>query len=198
VSGAPAAGRKPAILAAALAAPVLAAAVSTVLLGLDGAAGVFAVDLSSLAEHAAVQLVGATDAVDVRALFPVLDRQQAAALGYARGILRWNREQRHCGACGQPTVSGAGGTQRRCSAPAAEGYCSRGSSPPSSPWSRGPVSRLAACWPATVAPPGTRTPRWQDSSRSASAWRMRSAGRSPKRPACGWARGPMGIPGVAV
>jgi NAD+ diphosphatase len=117
VSGAPAAGRQPAILAAALAAPVLAAAVSTVLLGLDGAAGVFAVDLSSLAEHAAVQLVGATDAVDVRALFPVLDRQQAAALGYARGILRWNREQRHCGACGQPTVSGAGGTQRQCSGP---------------------------------------------------------------------------------
>lgn len=110
-------GGEPAMLPAPQAAGVLDAAADTVLLGLDGAAGVFAADLSPLAEPDAVALAGAGAAADVRALFGTLDRAQAAALGYARGILRWNREQRYCGACGQPTVSRGGGTQRQCRDP---------------------------------------------------------------------------------
>jgi NADH pyrophosphatase NudC (nudix superfamily) len=111
------AARQPVIIAAAQAAPVLAAAQTTVLLGLDGQAGVFAADLSPLPRSAATQLAGAAEAVDVRAMFGGLDWQLAATLGYARGILRWNREQRYCGACGQPAVSRSGGTQRLCSGP---------------------------------------------------------------------------------
>lgn len=93
---------------------MLAAATDPVLLGLDGEAGVFAVDLSLLSQESATRLAGATDAVDVRAIFTALGTQQAATLGYGRGILRWHREQRFCGACGQPASSRSGGTQRRC------------------------------------------------------------------------------------
>jgi NAD+ diphosphatase len=44
----------------------------------------------------------------------VLDAQRAAALAYARGLLRWHRDQRFCGACGAPSVPGDGGHQRTC------------------------------------------------------------------------------------
>ncbi len=85
-----------------------------VFLGLDGSAGVFAVDLSDLDEAAAAKLAGAAAAVDTRKLFAVLGAQRAAALAYARGLLRWHRDQRFCGACGAPSVPGDGGHQRTC------------------------------------------------------------------------------------
>jgi NAD+ diphosphatase len=95
---------------------VLAAAQSVVLLGLDDEGdGVFAADLSALDEQAAVRLANGTAAVDVRALFTGLSGADAAMLGYARGMLRWNREQRFCGACGAATDGRAGGHMRACS-----------------------------------------------------------------------------------
>lgn len=108
------AGHQPAILAAPAAAAVLAVATDTVLLGLDGEAGVFAVDLSPLKRADAIRLTGATDVIDVRVMFASLDPERAAALGYARGILRWHRDQRYCGSCGHLAASSHGGTQRRC------------------------------------------------------------------------------------
>ena len=116
-TGRPGPGSQPAILAAPAAAAALAAAAQTVLLGLDGEAGVFAIDLSRLERAEALGVAGATDAVDVRAMFTTLDAQQAATLGYALGILRWHRDQRFCGACGHPAASCQGGTQRRCTGP---------------------------------------------------------------------------------
>ncbi len=113
-SGRPGAGYRTAILAAPAAAAALAAATETVLLGLDGEAGMFAIDVSRLERAEALGVAGATDAVDVRAMFAALDAQQAATLGYALGILRWHRDQRFCGACGRPAASCHGGTQRRC------------------------------------------------------------------------------------
>ena len=187
-SGRPGTGSQPAILAAPAAAAALAAAAQTVLLGLDGEAGVFAIDLSRLERADALGVAGATDAADVRAIFTALDAQQAATLGYALGILRWHRDQRFCGACGHPTASCHGGTQRRCTsagcgkllfpriepavitlveAPGAVSRCllarHRGAAP-------GAFATLAASW------------------RSARAWKTRSAGKSPRRPACSWAR----------
>ena len=88
-----------------------------VFLGLDGEAGVFAVDLSDAGETAAARLAGASAAVDTRQLFPALDAQRAAALAYARGLLRWHRDQRFCGACGAPSVPGEGGHLRACTGP---------------------------------------------------------------------------------
>jgi len=104
----------PVRLARPAAGPVLAASAEPVFLGLDGDAGVFAVDLSELAEEAAVRLAGATEAADVRALFPGLPADQAAELAYARGLLRWHREQRFCGACGGGADSREGGHLRAC------------------------------------------------------------------------------------
>ncbi len=98
-------------------AAVLGVAADPVLLGLDGGAGVFAVDLSGLDRDEALRLTGAADAVDVRAMFAALGAQQAATLGYALGILRWHRDQRFCAACGHQAVSWQGGTQRRCLGP---------------------------------------------------------------------------------
>ncbi|MCM0674920.1 NAD(+) diphosphatase [Micromonospora phytophila] len=98
------------------AAGVLAAADETVFLGVDGTA-VFAVDLSGLSEDAAVELAGATVAVDVRALVGRLGPAEAAVQAYARGVLHWHRQQRFCGTCGASTVTGGGGYVRSCTGP---------------------------------------------------------------------------------
>jgi NAD+ diphosphatase len=124
VRGTPSAGHQPVMLPGPTAAgpgpgaaAVLAVAADPVLLGLDGEAGVFAVDLSGLDRGEALRLTGAADAVDVRAMFATLGAQQAATLGYALGILRWHRDQRFCAACGHQAASWQGGTQRRCLGP---------------------------------------------------------------------------------
>jgi NAD+ diphosphatase len=105
---------EPVLLAASAAAALLKKADGWAFLGLDGEAGVFAADLSGLDQAAATALAGATGALDVRRMFPSLDAAQASTLALARGVLRWNREQRFCGACGNPAVSERGGMQRRC------------------------------------------------------------------------------------
>jgi NAD+ diphosphatase len=107
-------GAVPVRLACDAAAAVLAASPPPVFLGLDGDAGVFAVDLSDLDEAAAVALCGGSQALDVRALFAVLSAAEAAVLAYAKGILRWNREQRFCGACGAAAQPRDGGHLRIC------------------------------------------------------------------------------------
>jgi NAD+ diphosphatase len=108
---------------------VIAAAPEVVFLGLDGGSGdagadggagagagsaVFAVDLSDLDEQAALRLAGAAEAADVRALFQGLRADHAAGLAYARGLLRWHREQRFCGACGGVADSRDAGHLRVC------------------------------------------------------------------------------------
>jgi NAD+ diphosphatase len=90
---------------------------AAVFLGLDGEAGVFAVDLSDAAEAVAAELAGASGTADTRQLFGTLGAQRAAELAYARGLLRWHRDQRFCGACGSPALAGDGGHQRTCTGP---------------------------------------------------------------------------------
>lgn len=85
-----------------------------VFLGLDGEDGLFAVDLSALDQAAALRLAGASAVADTRSLFGVLSAQRAAALAYARGLLRWHRDQRCCGVCGAPAQIQAGGHERAC------------------------------------------------------------------------------------
>ncbi|MFY1618318.1 NAD(+) diphosphatase [Micromonospora sp. WMMD736] len=108
-------GDGPVRLTADRASLVRSAAAETVFLGLDGNVAVFAVDLSALAETAAVEMAGAARAVDVRALVGRLDPAGAATQAYARGLLHWHRQQRHCGACGAVAVAGGGGHVRTCS-----------------------------------------------------------------------------------
>lgn len=90
------------------------------LLGLDGDVPVFAVDLSHLTEDAldSVARDGAVPGasfVDLRRVGPALTLDDAALLGYARGIVTWHRRARFCGVCGSATEVQQGGHMRRCS-----------------------------------------------------------------------------------
>lgn len=85
-----------------------------ILLGVTGETGVFAADLSHMDESAALRVAGADAATDTRAMFRGLDREEAAILAYARGMLHWTRNQRFCGACGSPTDPQHAGHQRVC------------------------------------------------------------------------------------
>lgn len=104
---------RPLTLGAADAGDVLAAG-EPVFLGLDGTAGVFAVDLSPLAEPRAIEVAGASHTRDVRRFVGTLTASAAATLAYARGLLHWHRNQRFCGACGTATDSRDGGHLRVC------------------------------------------------------------------------------------
>jgi NAD+ diphosphatase len=86
-----------------------------VFLGLDDAGPLFALDLSGHDENALQTVVEDNQFVDLRDVGWMLDRQQAAQLAYARGLLFWNRHHRFCGTCGSPTTSENGGHMRRCS-----------------------------------------------------------------------------------
>src|SRR6516165_3419411 len=83
-------------------------------LGMDGDAGLFAVDLSGLDEAQAVEATGAERVGDLRAFTGTLGSAEAAALAYARGLAYWNRSQRFCGACGTATLSRHAGHLRVC------------------------------------------------------------------------------------
>ncbi|MCL6417647.1 NAD(+) diphosphatase [Aestuariirhabdus sp. Z084] len=75
----------------------------------------FTVDLSALDESELLQRVQGGRLLDLRLVGPLLEREQAAQLAYARGILYWHRQHRFCGRCGSPTQSQRAGHVRRCS-----------------------------------------------------------------------------------
>lgn len=85
-----------------------------VFLGAGSGAAVFAADLSDADLPEAITETDADAAVDIRALFPDIERQEAATLAYARGMLHWARNQRHCGTCGGRTRAEQAGHIRRC------------------------------------------------------------------------------------
>jgi NAD+ diphosphatase len=85
-----------------------------VFLGLDGDAGVFAVDLSDLDRSAAVALAGGDGIASVRSVYTEHTPAAAATLGYARGLLHWARNQRYCGRCGAAAEPRDGGHVRAC------------------------------------------------------------------------------------
>jgi len=102
---------------------LLDAAGGEALLGLRDGAPVYAADLSALdeiqvQELVASQLGGAGQFTDLRRVGPLLASAEAALLAYARGILYWHAEHRHCGRCGAPAHSRHGGHLRLCSDPA--------------------------------------------------------------------------------
>lgn len=111
VSGEPAV---PVILPVTEAEAVLSAAASPVFLGLDAVGSIFAAELSPLEESEAIAAADGERVLDVRGLVGILRHPEAALLGYARGILHWNRHQQYCGTCGSRTRSGHGGHLRTC------------------------------------------------------------------------------------
>lgn len=103
--GGPAAGRAPVSLHA--------EADELVFLGLDADRPVFAADFSAMHEHRIAACTGG-EFVDLRRVGPLLSSADASLLAYARGILYWHRNHRHCGRCGAPTRSTRGGHLRVC------------------------------------------------------------------------------------
>lgn len=96
---------------------IATAADETVLLGLDDGTPVFAADLSTADEAAALETCAALSSADVRTLTAGLPRSLAATLAYARGLLHWNRHTRFCGSCGGSTRSSHAGHLRECTDP---------------------------------------------------------------------------------
>jgi NAD+ diphosphatase len=93
--------------------------------GLDGIGGVggiggiggiahFALDLSPHDEDEVRRQLGPGDFVELRTIGAVLDRDDAALLAYARGLLYWHSRHGFCGVCGGPTASRQGGHVRHC------------------------------------------------------------------------------------
>jgi NAD+ diphosphatase len=92
-----------------------------VLLGVNGEAAYFAIDLSALeAPLAAIGDGGGMAFTDLRRVGPLLPRQEGALLAYARGIAYWHSRHRFCGVCGAPTRNEDGGHVRRCTDPACD------------------------------------------------------------------------------
>jgi NAD+ diphosphatase len=80
----------------------------------DGGVPNFAADLSDLPEDEALARVGAGRTADIRALYPGLPPGEAATAAYARGLLYWHRNQRHCGRCGHAAAPRNAGHLRVC------------------------------------------------------------------------------------
>ena len=104
-------------LAGGAAARVVEASAETVFLGLDGGTAVFAADLSDLAEDEAAGLARLGSFVDLRRAGPLMEAREASMAAYARGILHWHRNHRHCGRCGTASESRDGGHMRLCGDP---------------------------------------------------------------------------------
>ncbi len=87
-----------------------------VLLGLDGEAALFALDLSAHDEPlTALRHEAPVEFTDLRRVGMLLDRAEGSILAYARGMLWWHARHRFCGLCGSPTLSVDAGHVRRCS-----------------------------------------------------------------------------------
>lgn len=86
-----------------------------VFLGIDDSGPLFALDVSNHHETTLDAIVQDNEFIDLRDVGWLLDKQQAAQLAYARGLVFWNRHHRFCGICGSPTLSENGGHMRRCS-----------------------------------------------------------------------------------
>jgi NAD+ diphosphatase len=84
---------------------------SVVLLGCDAEAAHIAIDISAQPESFVTAL---GDAVDLRAIGPLLPPREASLSALARGMAYWHERHAFCGVCGAPTISEQAGYQRRC------------------------------------------------------------------------------------
>jgi NAD+ diphosphatase len=66
-------------------------------------------------EEPGLQLPEQASFEELRPLAPLLAAEEAGLLAYARALSIWRARQRHCGACGAPTVPQRAGHCMRCS-----------------------------------------------------------------------------------
>ncbi|MPZ10821.1 MAG: NAD(+) diphosphatase [Kiloniellaceae bacterium] len=87
----------------------------TIFLGLRDEVAYLAIDFSHLEEPQIGPLTaGRGSFQDLRAVGPIMRREDGALLAYARGLAHWHGRHGFCGVCGTATVSEKGGHQRRC------------------------------------------------------------------------------------
>jgi NAD+ diphosphatase len=91
-------------------------AVEPILLGLDGGAALFALDLDALDAAAADALTGGGRTISLREAGAALARPEAGLAAYLVALLNWHRRHRHCANCGAPTSVAEAGYSRRCGA----------------------------------------------------------------------------------
>lgn len=102
---------------------LMAKAPAPVFLGLEGKAGVFAVDLSDGPDPARGGVLdGLGRFNELRGASMVLDPKDAAIAAQAKSIVDWHARHRFCAQCGTPTQVQAGGWSRRCPACEAEHF----------------------------------------------------------------------------
>lgn len=88
---------------------------------LDGVAH-FAVDLSALEDPITALAIEGAKFADARQIAMDLPAGEAGIVAQARSVVEWHLRHRFCGSCGSPTVSGGGGSMRRCPSCKAEFY----------------------------------------------------------------------------
>lgn len=90
---------------------------SVALLGEKDGETYFAVDLPANGAQPPEGLAKMGRFRDLRRVGPLLGREEAALLAYARAITYWHGQNRFCGACGAETKSGQAGHLRVCTNP---------------------------------------------------------------------------------
>lgn len=86
-----------------------------IFLGIHDEAAHFALDLSKLADPAALPALRTLgEFVELREVGALLSQTDGALLAYARGLIHWHRTHGFCPRCGAPSVSGQGGHVRQC------------------------------------------------------------------------------------
>jgi NAD+ diphosphatase len=110
-------GPRPIILTPALASDLIERAAEVVLLGLADDVAHFALDVSALETPLAALDLPEASFRDLRAVGPLIGRDEGAMLAYARGLMHWHARHRFCGVCGAPTESIDAGHVRRCTNP---------------------------------------------------------------------------------
>jgi NAD+ diphosphatase len=94
---------------------LLEVAGETIFLGLREEVAYLAIDFSHLEEPQIGPLTAALGSFkDLRAVGPIMNREDGALLAYARGLAHWHGRHGFCGVCGAATRSEKGGHQRRC------------------------------------------------------------------------------------
>jgi NAD+ diphosphatase len=86
----------------------------TVLLGLEGDAALFAVDLDALAPGERSQAVDGNHVMGLREAGALMAPAEAGLAAYVMALLNWHRRHRFCANCGHATDVTEGGYTRHC------------------------------------------------------------------------------------
>ncbi len=93
---------------------VPAGQVEPILLGLDGDAALFAVDLDGLAPDDRSQLVDGNQVMSLRDAGALMAPAEAGLAAYVMALLNWHRRHRFCANCGHATDIVEAGYSRHC------------------------------------------------------------------------------------